>query len=56
LVVDELGVPGTGHLDAVRLVARPSDVGLVTTEVGEQQLEPSTPISCMHDTPQSQLG
>ena len=35
LVVDKFGMPRTGRLDAVRLVARPSDVGLVTTEVGE---------------------
>jgi hypothetical protein len=55
-VVDEFGVPSAGELDPVGFNARPSDVGLTTTKLGEQQLETRPPISSLHGTPQSQLG
>jgi hypothetical protein len=56
IVIDEFCVPGPSGLDAVGLVTRPGDCSLATTEFGEKQLEATTPISCLHSTPQSQLG
>jgi hypothetical protein len=56
LVVDQFGVPRASGGYTVGLVTRPSDIRLTTADFGEERLEAATPISCLHVTPQSQLG
>jgi hypothetical protein len=56
LMVDELGVPCPCHLDAVGLLPRAGRLRLTLTEFGEQRLEPWSPISGLHFTPQSSLS